>query len=120
LIPFVRMGRHLVVFCAHSVSAFQEEINSIVAIGFVPGKDAAKKKSLNTGLAGRGAGMEHIKGRAMCYDMKAADALHEKIKSPVWPTLNNSLDATCVNLPLKYSLGQILLRTKSTLALLAK
>ena len=42
-------------FCAHSVSAFQEEINSIAAIGFVSGKDAKKPQHR---IGRKGAGME--------------------------------------------------------------
>ena len=39
-----------------------------------------KTKKPHHRIGRKEAGMEHIKGRAMCYNMKAADALHEKFK----------------------------------------
>ena len=89
--------RHLVLFCflcSFSVSVSRR--NQFNRRHRICSWEGCKNPQHRIGR--KGAGMEDIKGRAMCCNMKAADVLHEKInKSSLWPTLNNSVGATCVN-----------------------
>ena len=74
------MGRHLVLFLLliRCQRFDKKSIQSSPTDLFLGRTQKTKKPHHRIGR--KEAGMEHIKGRAMCYNMKAADALHEKFK----------------------------------------